>query len=256
MDFFITIYQTFLYQPIFNALIWISQIIPGKDFGVAVILLTLVVRFASYPLGAQAVRAQKKFAEIQPKMKEIQEKFKGKREEQTKAMMELYKTAKVNPFASFLPLLIQIPIFIVLYQIFANGLQAEQFANLYPFVPEPKTIDASFLGLIDLNARSFPIAILAGILQFFQLKQMNPKGSKKKKKGDKPDFASMMQTQMPYIFPILIVWIASSLPSAFGLYLVATTVFSIWQHWFIARKEDRKVSTESAEQPQSVQASP
>ena len=239
MEFFINIYQLFLYQPIFNALILLTEIVPGKDFGIAVILLTLVVRFASYPLGAQAVRAQKRFADLQPKIKEIQAKFKDKKEEQTRAMLELYKTAKVNPFASFLPLLIQIPIFIVLYQIFSNGLDVEQFSRLYAFVPHPEVAEASLLGIVDLNERSFPIAILAGILQFFQLKQMNLQ-SKKKKKNDKPDFASMMQTQMPYIFPIIIVWIASTLPSAFGLYLITTTVFSIWQHWFITKREETK----------------
>ena len=100
MDFFINIYHLFLEQPFFNALIWLSEVLPGKDFGVAVIALTVLIRFASYPLGAKAIRAQKKFAAIQPKVKEIQEKFKGKREEQTKAILALYRTEKVNPFAS------------------------------------------------------------------------------------------------------------------------------------------------------------
>jgi YidC/Oxa1 family membrane protein insertase len=86
MEFFINIYNLFLFQPIFNLLIWLSQNLPGKDFGVAVVLLTVGVRLASYPLGAKGVVAQKKLAELQPKMKEIQEKFKDKREEQSKAL--------------------------------------------------------------------------------------------------------------------------------------------------------------------------
>lgn len=241
IDFFISIYQLFLYQPIFNALILLSQVLPGKDFGIAVILLTLSIRFASYPLGAQAVRAQKKFAELQPKIKEIQEKFKNKKEEQTRAILELYKTTKVNPLASFLPILIQLPVFIVLYRIFAKGLQAEQLAGLYTFIPRPENLDPSLLGIVHLNEKSFIIAILAGVFQFVQLKQASQ--SKKKAQKTKPDIASMMQTQMPYIFPFLIVWIASSLPAAFGLYLIATTIFSIWQYWFIARKE-QKVSVQ------------
>ena len=236
MDFFIGIYDLFLKQPIFNALILLVQVVPGKDFGIAVILLTFIIRFASYPLGAQGVRAQKKMAELQPKVKEVQEKYKDNKQEQTKAVMELYKAAKVNPFAMVLPILIQLPVFIVLYQIFSKGLQSEQFAYLYSFVAVPENISVSFLGIVDLNERSIPIALLAGALTFIQLKQATPK-NKKKTKGDKPDIASMMQKQMPYIFPALIVWIASSLPSAFGLYLVATTVFTIWQHWFITKRE-------------------
>jgi len=235
MDFFIGIYNLFLYQPIFNGLIWISQIIPGKDFGIAVIVLTLLIRFMSYPLGAQAVRAQKRFAELQPKMQEIKEKFKGKREEQTKAMLELYRDAKVNPFSTILPLLVQIPIFIVLYQIFSKGLQVEQLSILYSFVPSPEEIRPVFLGILNLNEQSFPVAVLTGVLQFIQLKQAAPK-SAKKKKGEKPDMTSLMQTQMPYIFPVIIIWIAASLPSAFALYLATTTIFSIWQHWFITKR--------------------
>jgi len=240
MDFFIGIYDLFLKQPIFNALILLVQIVPGKDFGIAVILLTFIVRFASYPLGAKAVHSQKKFAELQPKIKELQKKYKDKKQEQSKAMLELYREAKVNPLASFLPILIQLPIFIVLFQIFSNGLHADQFSVLYSFVSVPESINTSFLGILDLNERSLVIAVLAGVLQFVQLKQAVPKDKKKKKKDDKPDIAHLMQTQMPYIFPALIIWIASSLPSAFGLYLIATTVFSIWQHWFITKQDKAK----------------
>ena len=237
MDFFITLYHAFLYQPIFNLLVFLSQTIPGKDFGIAVILLTLAVRGVSYPLGAQAVRAQRKMAAIQPKIKEIQEKYKEKREEQTRAMLELYRTARVNPFAMFLPLLIQVPIFIVLYQIFSNGIQQDQFSLLYSFVSAPEKIDPRFLGFVNLNERSFALALFAGIFQFAQFKQSSsskPKG----KKGGKPDIASLMQAQMTYVFPVVIVWVAASLPAGFALYWVCTTAFSIWQYWFIKKRDE------------------
>jgi YidC/Oxa1 family membrane protein insertase len=239
MGFIGDIYNFVLLYPITNTLVWIAEFVPAKDFGIAVILLTLIVRGASYPLGVQAILAQKKFAELQPKMKEIKEKFKGKQEEQTRAMLQLYKDAKVNPLASFLPLLIQLPIFFVFYQIFSKGIHPEQLSALYSFVPMPEEINTSFLGILDLNKSSFPIAVVAGILQFVQLKQATA-SSKKEKKGSKPDIASMMQKQMPFIFPIIIVWIAARLPSAFALYLITTTVFSIWQHWFITRKEKKE----------------
>lgn len=236
MDFFIGIYHLFLYQPVFNALVWLSQTLPGQDFGVAVILITLAVRGISYPLGAQGVRAQKKMAEIQPKIKEIQEKFKNKREEQTRAMMELYKTAKVNPFAMFLPILIQLPIFIVLYRVFSHGIQPEQFSALYSFVRVPEAIDPMFLGLVNLNERSLALAVFAGVLQFVQFRQSSPKKAKKKD-GGKPDISSLMQTQMAYIFPVVIVWITATLPAAFALYWIMSTIFSLWQYWFIAQRE-------------------
>lgn len=236
MDFFANIYQLFLYQPVFNALVLLAQIVPGKDFGIAVILLTLGVRGITYPLGAQGVRAQKKLAEIQPKIKEIQEKFKNKREEQTRATLALYKEARVNPFAMFLPILIQIPLFIVLYQVFSHGIHVEQFSILYAFVHAPEAINTTFLGLVKLNEPHLVLAVLAGVLQFLQLKQASPARAKKKA-GEKPDIASLMQGQMLYIFPVVIVWIAAKLPSAFALYLIASTVFSLWQYWFIAKRK-------------------
>lgn len=236
MDFFITLYHVFLYQPVFNALVFLSQAVPGKDFGVAVILLTLAIRLASYPLGAQGVLAQKKFAALQPKIKEVQEKYKHKRDQQAKAMLELYRSSNVNPFAMFVPLLIQLPIFIVLYQIFSHGIQEDQLAALYSFVQAPATIDPTFLGLVNLNERSLPLALLAGILQFVQFKQSSPKRGQQKKQRDKPDMASLMQTQMTYVFPAVIAWMAASFPSAFALYWVCSTAFSIWQHWFITKR--------------------
>ncbi|HEX9722038.1 MAG TPA: YidC/Oxa1 family membrane protein insertase [Candidatus Paceibacterota bacterium] len=242
MEFFITIYNLFLFQPIFNALIWLSQNVPGKDFGVAVILLTVVVRLVSYPLGAKAIKAQKKFAELQPKIKEVQEKFKNKREEQTKAMADLFREANINPFASFAPFFIQIPIFIVLYHTFSGGFGAERFSLLYSFVEVPEQLNTWFLGFIDLNTRFFPLALAAGALQFLRLKQMEVKGkkeqkNKEKKSGGKPDFSSLIQKQMLYILPVLIIWIASRLPAAFGLYIITTTVFDMWQQWFITKRE-------------------
>ena len=236
MDFFIGLYHLFLYQPVFNALVWLSQTVPGQDFGVAVIVLTLAVRGITYPLGAQGVRAQKKMAEIQPKIKELQEKFKNKREEQTRAMMELYKVAKVNPFSMFLPILVQLPIFIVLYQVFSHGIQPEQFSLLYSFVRVPETIDATLFGLVNLNERSLVLAVGSGVLQFVQFKQASAKRAKKKD-GAKPDISSLMQTQMAYIFPVVIVWITATLPAAFALYWITSTIFSLWQYWFIAARE-------------------
>ena len=248
MEFFISIYNLFLFQPVFNALIWLTQNVPGRDFGVAVILLTIAIRLASYPLGAKAVKAQKKLVELQPKMKEVQEKFKGNAEEQRKAMSALFKKAQINPFASFAPFLIQIPIFIVLYQIFSQGLDldSERFTLLYSFIETPEQLSTLFFGIVDLNEPSFPLALGAGVLQFLQLRQMKPKKEEKKKeKGGKPDISSMMQKQMMYILPVLIVWIAASLPAAFGLYIATTTIFSMWQHWFISKKEEQEGEAET-----------
>src|SRR3989344_2659465 len=106
MNPFISAFNAVLYQPLFNALILIYLYLPGHDFGIAVIVLTILIKLVLYPLGVQAIRSQKSMAQLQPKMKEIQEKFKDDKEQQSKAMMEFYKKEKINPLSGCLPLIV------------------------------------------------------------------------------------------------------------------------------------------------------
>ena len=227
-----------LYQPLFNGLILLYQYIPGRDFGIAVIVLTLLIRFAIYPLGTKGIKAQKALSEIQPKMKEIQEKFKHDKEKQARAMMELYQKEKINPFSGCLPLLIQLPIIIAVYKVFLtfkDGLSAEELNVLYSFVHYSNNLSTSFLGFIELTEPFWPLAILVGILQFFQTKMLSPKSSSKKalKGQDKMmQFSDMMQKQMLYFFPFFIVLILWNLPSVIALYLIIFTLVSIIQQYF------------------------
>jgi len=261
MGFLISVYNAFVYEPLFNALVLIYQYIPGRDFGIAVIVFTVLVRLALYRVSAKAVVAQKKMADLQPKIKELQKKHKDNKQEQSKAIFDLYRQEKVNPFAGLLPLLIQLPIFIALFQLFGRGFGPEQLQALYFFVPDPGQIQLSFLGILDLAERSYVVAVLAGISQYVQSKQMV--SPKKKTKGEtgKPDFASMMQTQMVYFFPFFTVFIVSQLPAAFGLYWIFTSLFSIWQHWHISKKDkieaqNPKSKDEPSEQNTSLQTAP
>jgi len=110
MNFLFSIYHTVLFEPLFNTLVILYNLVPGQDFGVAVILVTLLVRFAFAPMSAKAVVAQRKLMALQPQAKEIQERFKKDRDRQAKELLELYKKEKVNPLAGILPILIQIPL--------------------------------------------------------------------------------------------------------------------------------------------------
>src|SRR3990167_8329473 len=186
MNPFISAFNAFLYQPLFNALILIYLYLPGHDFGIAVIALTVLIKLVFYPLGAQAIRSQKSLALLQPKMKEIQEKFKNNKEQQSRAMLDLYKKKKINPFSSFLPLIIQLPILIGLYQVFWKGFGEAQLKFLYSFVPNPGQIDTTFLGMIDLAQASIILAIITGIAQFFQSKMI---ATKQKASNGRADFS-------------------------------------------------------------------
>lgn len=229
MNFLITIFNTILYRPLFNALVLLYEYLPGHDFGVAIIVLTVLIRFLIYPLGIQAILAQKTLSELQPKLKEIQEKYKDDREKQARATMEFYQKAKINPFSGCLPLLIQLPILIAIYQVFWKGLQPKQMVYLYSFVSSPGVIDPVFLGILNLLQPSVILAIFAGVTQFWQTKMLTPKTAPQKTKTF--DFSQMFQKQMIYFFPVFTVLILLRLPSALGLYWIVSTLFSIGQQY-------------------------
>lgn len=236
MEFLISVFNTILYQPLLNALILLYEYLPGRDFGVAVIVLTILIKILFYPLGIKAIKSQKALSELQPKIKEIQEKYKNDKERQTKEIMALYKKEKINPFTGCLPLLIQLPVLIALYRVFWNGLQPEQMVFLYNFVPLPGIIDQTFLGIVNLAQPNIVLALLAGIAQFIQVKMSASKTKSDKSSG----FAGQMQKQMQYFMPAFMVLILFRLPSAVGLYWLTTTLFTIVQQYCILKKSKNK----------------
>lgn len=226
----IYVYNTFIYQPIFNFLIWLHNVIPGHDIGIAIIVLTLVTRFLLVPLTLKQIKSQKALQDLQPKMDEIKRKYKDDKERQSKELMKFYQENKVNPLSSCLPLLIQLPILFALYRAFMAGLSAKSFEVLYPYVTRPETINPMFLGLVDLSQKNLTLAILAGATQFIQSKMLMPKKKTK-------DMAGMMSKQMTYFMPVMTVFIAMSLPAGLALYWLVTTLFAIGQQYLIMKKK-------------------
>ncbi len=240
MEILINAFNIILYQPLFNALVLLYLYLPGRDFGIAVIVLTVLIRFLFYPLTTLSIRSQKSLSELQPKIKEIQEKYKNDKEKQMKATMELYQKEKINPFSGCLPILIQLPVLIAIFQVFSLGFGQEQLIYLYRFVSHPGVINPDFLGIINLTSPSIFLAFFAGISQFIQSKMMTPSQAATEKQNSKkkgtPDFGAMMQKQMLYFFPIFTVFMLWTLPAAIGLYWTTTTIFAIIQHYFIFKK--------------------
>lgn len=234
-------YTTLFYQPIFNFFVWLYNILPGHDAGVAIILITIVVRFILYPFYRSQVKAQKAMQDLQPKLNAIKADFPNDKEKQAKAMMDLYKEHKVNPFSSCLPLLIQLPVFIAVYQVLRDGLtKPDSFQLLYSFVAKPDMINPLFLGVLDLSQRSIILAILAGAAQFWQGKMLfaqRPDPAVRKEKAAKDeDTMAIMNKQMMYIMPLMITFIGFSLPSGLSLYWFISTVFMIAQQYLAFRK--------------------
>jgi len=231
-NFFIQIFNTIFYRPLLNLLILFYFLV--GDFGVAIILLTVLIRILFYPLTAKSIKSQKTLEGFQQKIKEIQEKYREDKERQAKEMMELYRKEKINPFSGFLPLLIQFPILIALYQVFRKGLISEEMTNLYSFIPQPGQINPFFFKFLDLTKPSLIFALLAGIFQFFQTKMTLPKT--KKTKTQLEQFSNLIQKQTLYFIPVFTVLLLWKLPTAISLYWLVTTIFSIIQQYLILKK--------------------
>lgn len=207
----------------------------GQNMGIAIIALTTLVRLALFPLTAKSLLAQKKMKDLQEEMEKLKKDHGHDKQKLTKATMELYQKHGVNPLSSCLPLLIQFPIFIALYQVFLKLAQSSQLNMLYSFVPKPESINTHFLWF-DL-AKADPLyilPILAGATLFWQTKMATPKQAPKTEDG-KASFQSILSRQMLYLFPLMTVFIALRLPSALALYWIATTLVGIIQYWLILR---------------------
>ncbi len=231
------IFNEFLYRPLFNLLVFLYNTIPCSDIGVAIIGVTAVVKLVFWPLTGKAVKSQKALQEIQPRIKEIQEKYKDNKEEQAKKLMEFYKENKVNPMSGCLPLLVQIPILIALYQVFLKGFDPSSLSSLYSFVHNPGVINPMFFGLINLALPNKVFAILAGVSQFFQAKMTMPKNTKLPNAPKTSDEYMMraISKQTLYFLPVFTILISWNLPSGLALYWVVTTLFTLFQQYVIMR---------------------
>ncbi|MEK7181683.1 MAG: YidC/Oxa1 family membrane protein insertase [Patescibacteria group bacterium] len=234
------LFHTFIYEPLYNTLIFLYNVIPGHDFGVAIILTTLALKTLLVPLSHQQIASQKKLQELQPKMKALQEKHKDDKERQTKALMEFYKEEKVNPLSGCLPLIVQIIFLIAIYHVIINISKAGFIVNtadLYLFVQNPGPINHFFLRFIDLTKPNYVLAFLSAIGQYYQTKmilgrQVTPPLSTN---SDQPDFTAIMNKQMLYLAPGLTFFIGATFPAALSLYWLFSTLFMIVQQKYIFR---------------------
>lgn len=242
-----TIFNVLLYKPIFNAFVGLYNIAPGHDVGVVILVITLVIRLALYPLFNASIKAQKSMQELQPKMDALKKEFGSDQQKLAQETMKLYKEHKVNPVTSCLPMLIQLPILIALYLVLRDGLAGHNLAtNLYGFVHNPGTINQMSLGIFDLSKASIVLAVLAGGAQYVQARAMVSKkppvaaGAA----GKDENMMAMMNKQMLYLMPALTVLIGMRLPAGLTLYWFLSTAFMVIQQTIIfKRHEAAKVVT-------------
>ena len=234
-------FTTIFYQPILNLLVFLYDIIPGNDLGVAIIALTVIIKLVLLPLSKKALKSQKALQDLQPKMEELKKKYGKNKEEMGKAMMALYRDNKVNPFSSCLPLLIQLPFLFAVFKVFRSGLGNGSLDLVYSFVPRPEVIDTiSFFGLLDLSQSSVLLAISAGLAQFWQSKMLLTKKPAIKSPGAKDEsMAAMMNKQMLYMMPVITVVFAMQFESGLALYWLVNTLLTIVQQFYLFRHKNK-----------------
>lgn len=242
------LFRTGFYQPLYNILIFFISIAPARDLGLAIILLTILIRIILLIPSQRAIVSQRRMQELQPKLEHIKKKYAGNKERVAQETMQLWKEHKVNPFGSCLPLLVQFPVLIALFYVIQNGLNPD---NTYLLYSPLKNVDLSnihthFLGILELrNVNAFVLPLIIGALQFLQLKLTmikkaraateNNSGADKTEKTQPSEMESANK-MMVYIMPVMIALFTASVPAGVGLYWGVSTVFAIGQQMVANRK--------------------
>lgn len=245
-----------LYQPLVNALIFFYKI--SGNFGMALIVLTILIRVLLIPLTLPSMRAAEKMKELAPELEKLKKKYAKDKQKLAQAQLELYKRAGANPAAGCLPQIIQLVILITLYQAFIQVLRAGDGTViaklnevLYPFLKLPTStiintkflfLDLSKPDLIKLPGLTFPLPglflLASALIQFLSSKMMMPMVEAAKQKAKetpetKDDMAAAMQKQMLYFFPLMTILIGYSFPSGLVLYWLIFSLFTAVQQYFI-----------------------
>ncbi len=229
-------FHSAFYQPLYNGLILLIDIMPWFDAGVIIILFTIIIKLALFPLSRKAVLAQAELKAIEPEINEIKEKTKDK-QKQSERIIALYKEKKINPFVSIFLVLIQFPIIFALYFIFAqSGLPTINTEILYNFIHIPTTLNTVFLGIFDVTKKSLFLAIAVGLSSFFQMRFSLPKVA-----PNSNELVKSMNLQMRYVMPVMIGFFAYQISSAISLYWITSNLFAIGQEVVLKRPKQESL---------------
>lgn len=241
-------FDTIFVQPLMNMLFFIYGIIPGHDFGIAVIVMTAIIRFAMWPVMAKQLHSQKKMQELQPEIARIRSETKGDKQQESARLMELYKEKEINPLASCLPLIIQLPFLIALFAVFSRATQGietvipllytpvKNLAWIQQIIQNHSLFSAELFGVVDLAAKhNIVLAFLAGATQYYQVWQITPKQT------DLNDPSAAANKMMTWMFPLMTAWISYTLVSALPVYWIVSNGISILQQTLTMRGEVDKM---------------
>ena len=225
------IWDLIILNPLINGMVWLSDVL-FSSFGLTIIILTVVVRGLMYPLTIKQLHATRAMQSLQPKLKEIQKKYAKDKERLAQEQMKLYKESGVSPTGCLLPMLVQMPVWIALYQsiIRIMAVSPEDFLNLsdrlydWPVLYEVLPLSNQFLWL-DLSRPDYILALLVGITMWMQQKMVMQRSADPKQAAQ----GQMMQTMMPLMF----IFLSITFPSGLALYWVASALITIVIQYFV-----------------------
>lgn len=281
-------FHTYVAQPVFNLLEAIYALIPGHDLGLAIIIFTAFIRTALWPLVKRQLHQAKAMRKLQPKLKEIKKAASGDRQKEARLQMELYKEHGVKPFSTIGTLIIQLPIFIALYQAVHKLIDSPNvlFTESYSWVRDLGFIqelsydiskfDHTFLGFADLTRRAIEpghlyvpaliLGIFAAIMQYYQSKLMMPDSKDARKlseilkdaaagnQADQSEVGASISRMMMYFLPFMTFVFAISIPSALSLYLLTSSAVGYLQQAYVLRQDEEEMHglvTEEKKKPKT-----
>ena len=269
------IFDILIVQPIFNLLVLIYSIVPGADFGISIIIFTIIIRFLLYPLTRSMLHQTRIMRKLQPELARIKKQTKGNRQLAAMQQMELYKKHSINPFRPIGILLIQLPIFIALYhviQIFTihRGDIAkytydflENLAPIKALIENPNAFNEKLLGAVDLSKAAINqggveiflvvLAVIAGYTQYIMSKQTSPQQAPNKrlrdimaeaadgKQADQAEMNAIVMARMTKILPFFMFFIMMSLPGALALYYATSNIIAVLQQGYLLRQDKEEL---------------
>lgn len=272
-----SLFQDFVVQPIFNLLVFIYALIPGHDFGLAIIVFTIIVRFLMWPLVKKQLHQATAMRKMQPEIKRIKKAAKGNKQQESLMLMELYKERGISPFGSIGTIAVQFVILIGLYSGLTKLLNDPQaivdFA--YPFIQnlswmqtlatDITKFNISLLGIIDLNRAAisnlgfyFPAMVLvigSAVGQYFQSLQLMPKSDDGRtlrailkeastgKEADQAEVTAAINRSMRYLIPGMILVFTVSLPAALSLYWMTSSIVAYFQQARILNQDEAELES-------------
>lgn len=238
----VTLFHTLISKPFYNGFIYLMDLLPFLDAGIVIILFTIIVKIIILPLSIKASKSQIEMKSAEKDLLQIREKYKDNKEQIGVKTLEYYREKGINPFVGIFILIIQLPILIGLYYVFLkSGLPNVNSDLLYSFVTFPSSVNMEFLGLIDIGTKNMILAFLAGLTTYMQI-TLASNTQKQISNVPESDIAKAMSTQMKYVFPLIMTFVAYTISASIALYFITSNVFAIAQEIYIRKKYHKAVT--------------